>query len=153
MVLTSHNGECKSRACALPLQSGSALGDTADTFAFTSPMGLVDPMTRAHDRLLGPCFKTGQVDHRPTRRKKGNFVPAHWERGHINATTVPLQCKTVSRPARTSGGPRTQGTVPPTEAIDSHETGCGDLLEGKSTPGDLAYDQSPRTNGLRHGRS
>ncbi len=28
-----------------------------------------DPLTRAHVRLLGPCFKTGRVGYRPTRRK------------------------------------------------------------------------------------
>jgi hypothetical protein len=29
------------------------------TFTFISPLGLRVPMTRAHVRLLGPCFKTG----------------------------------------------------------------------------------------------
>ena len=41
-------------------------------FAFTAPMGLVDPMTCIHVRLLGPCFKTGQSFHRPTRRGKAD---------------------------------------------------------------------------------
>ena len=36
-------------------------------FAFTSPLGLVNPMTRSHVRLLGPCFKTGRRRRRPTR--------------------------------------------------------------------------------------
>ena len=35
--------------------------------AFTAPLGLVNPMARIHVRLLGPCFKTGQRGHRPTR--------------------------------------------------------------------------------------
>src|ERR1700761_17572 len=32
-------------------------------FTFIMPLGLTFPMTRAHVRLLGPCFKTGQADH------------------------------------------------------------------------------------------
>ena len=36
-------------------------------FAFTTPLGLDDPMTRTHVRLLGPCFKTGRRRRRPTR--------------------------------------------------------------------------------------
>ena len=36
-------------------------------FAFTAPLGLVNPTTRAHVRLLGPCFKTGRRRRRPTR--------------------------------------------------------------------------------------
>ena len=38
-------------------------------FAFTSPLGLVSPMTRTHVRLLGPCFKTGRRCRRPTRNR------------------------------------------------------------------------------------
>ena len=40
-------------------------------FAFTAPLGLGNPMTRAHVRLLGPCFKTGRRRHRPTRNRYG----------------------------------------------------------------------------------
>lgn len=29
----------------------------------------MDPMTRAHVRLLGPCFKTGRVEDRPIRHR------------------------------------------------------------------------------------
>ena len=38
-------------------------------FAFTAPMGLANPMTCTHVRLLGPCFKTGRRGHRPTRNR------------------------------------------------------------------------------------
>ena len=34
----------------------------AGTFTFISPLGFQHPMTRAHDKLLGPCFKTGRID-------------------------------------------------------------------------------------------
>ena len=39
-------------------------------FAFTVPLGLVHPLARAHVRLLGPCFKTGRRDRRPTRDRE-----------------------------------------------------------------------------------
>ncbi len=39
-------------------------------FTFITPLGLVRPMTRTHVRLLGPCFKTGRVGHRPFARRE-----------------------------------------------------------------------------------
>ena len=41
-------------------------------FTFIAPLGLVRPMTRTHVRLLGPCFKTGRVGHRPFARRERN---------------------------------------------------------------------------------
>ena len=40
----------------------------ADTFTFIAPLGFQRPMTRAHDKLLGPCFKTGRKDDQLLRR-------------------------------------------------------------------------------------
>ena len=46
-------------------------------FTFIAPLGLVRPMTRTHVRLLGPCFKTGRVGHRPfARREREDFRPS-----------------------------------------------------------------------------
>ena len=58
----------KSRDCALRIVP------RADKllFAFTAPLGLVNPMARIHVRLLGPCFKTGRSNQRPTRQRDGN---------------------------------------------------------------------------------
>ena len=58
----------KSRECALRILP------RADKllFAFTAPLGLVNPMARIHVRLLGPCFKTGRSNQRPTRQRDGN---------------------------------------------------------------------------------
>lgn len=51
-------------------------------FTFIAPLGLVRPMTRTHVRLLGPCYKTGRVGHRPfARRERG-------PRGPLCCTTV-----------------------------------------------------------------
>ena len=45
------------------------------------------PKTRARVRLLGPCFKTGRVGYRPTRRRP--LVPvetlAHREPNYLDA--------------------------------------------------------------------
>ena len=41
-------------------------------FAFTAPLGFEHPMARAHVKLLGPCFKTGRRDRRPTRDRDAN---------------------------------------------------------------------------------
>ena len=43
--------------------------DRKRPFAFTAPSGLVNPMTRIHVRLLGPCFKTGRRGRRSTRHR------------------------------------------------------------------------------------
>ena len=40
-------------------------------FTLIAPLGLVRPMTRTHVGLLGPCFKTGRVDHRSTTPQNG----------------------------------------------------------------------------------
>ena len=58
------DGKC--RYCA---HKGSYLSCWA-AFAFTAPLGLVNPMTRTHVRLLGPCFKTGRRHRRPTRNRE-----------------------------------------------------------------------------------
>ena len=41
-------------------------------FTLIAPLGLVRPMTRTHVGLLGPCFKTGRSNQRPTRQRDGN---------------------------------------------------------------------------------
>ena len=45
---------------------------------FHCAAGLIqDPLTRAHVRLLGPCFKTGRVGDRSTRRKPSVTPASH----------------------------------------------------------------------------
>ena len=89
----------------------------------------LDPLTRACVRLLGPCFKTGRVDHRPTRRRR---APLPQRRGASRAGTGmgPSQGQPGHR-----GVPVRGGTVPPTRAFDSPATGRGDLLRGKYARG------------------
>ena len=57
----------KCRHCA---HKGSCL--RPKSFAFTAPLGLVNPMTRTFVTLLGPCFKTGRRFRRPTRVRDGS---------------------------------------------------------------------------------
>ena len=65
--------DAKRRGCAL---AGSPLRHRMP-FAFTPPLGLVRPMARTHVRLLGPCFKTGRRDRRPTRDRDADRVSEH----------------------------------------------------------------------------
>ncbi len=58
----------KSRDCALRIVPRA----DKPLFAFTAPLGLVNPMARKTVRLLGPCFKTGRRGHRPTRQRDAN---------------------------------------------------------------------------------
>ena len=60
--------EAKRRDCA---QEG-IVPKLQAAFAFTAPLGLGNPMTRTHVRLLGPCFKTGRRRRRPTRDREAN---------------------------------------------------------------------------------
>ena len=76
----------KSRDCA------SRIVPRADRllFAFTAPLGLVNPMARIHVRLLGPCFKTGRRGHRPTRQRDANR----------NRQLLAIRVRLRTRPAR-----------------------------------------------------
>ena len=60
------------------------------------------PMTRAHVRLLGPCFKTGRVEYRPIRH--GPEAPPASESDCVGAVTTHCeQCAEVERPRKTRG--------------------------------------------------
>ena len=47
-------------------------------FTFIAPRGFSHPKTRAHVRLLGPCFKTGRMD--PYDRQRPKAYPAAAEK-------------------------------------------------------------------------
>ena len=55
--------EAKRRDCAPEGDRPSA----ASSLCFHCAAGFSGPLTRAHGRLLGPCFKTGRRRRRPTR--------------------------------------------------------------------------------------
>ena len=55
--------EAKRRDCAPEGDRPSA----ASSLCFHCAAGFSSPLTRAHGRLLGPCFKTGRRRRRPTR--------------------------------------------------------------------------------------
>ncbi len=65
LLLRTKRGRCEAPGLR---PKGSSLSYEV-AFAFTTPLGLVNPMTRTHVRLLGPCFKTGQRRRRPTRNR------------------------------------------------------------------------------------
>ena len=46
-----------------PADESRNLASAAEAvFTFILPLGFEHPKTRAHVRLLGPCFKTGRMD-------------------------------------------------------------------------------------------
>jgi hypothetical protein len=67
-----------------------------DAFTFIAPLGFQHPMTRAHDKLLGPCFKTGRKDDQLLRRDR-----THVELGQDRTGgTVRVACDRHRHPAR-----------------------------------------------------
>ena len=46
-------------------------------FTFIAPRGFTHPKTRAHVRLLGPCFKTGRMDPYDRQHPKGMVRDHH----------------------------------------------------------------------------
>lgn len=73
MLLCTMRGRCKAPGLRLTDHPSG----TNAPFAFTPPLGLVRPMARTHVRLLGPCFKTGRRDRRPTRDRDADRVSEH----------------------------------------------------------------------------
>ena len=86
-----------------PARSRADLTSAAGTtFTFIAPRGLTHPKTRAHVRLLGPCFKTGRMhpydrqhpkgmvrDHHPNDRQPSQSTassPPHWTAGRKDGT-------------------------------------------------------------------
>ena len=85
--------DAKWRGCAY---RGSPLKSQV-LFAFTAPLGLVNPMTCTHVRLLGPCFKTGRRGRRPTHDR--NAARANEDTRYTRLLRYPPASK-----------PRTQGS-------------------------------------------
>ena len=122
----------KSRDCALRIVP------RADKllFAFTAPLGLVNPMARIHVRLLGPCFKTGRRGRRPTRQRDENRNRA--------LLAIRVLSRTRRRRARTPGA--ASRTYNFTRGLRSAQTvpavNCGKMHPGaKPTKRTVIADQ------------
>ena len=87
--------EAKRRGCADVLQPDHPSATARVAFAFTAPLGLDSPLTCTHARLLGPCFKTGRRQHRPTR----DSAAGRDRQAVTLATNEPAQKAARSRPA------------------------------------------------------
>jgi hypothetical protein len=88
-------------------------------------MGLVRPMTRTHVRLLGPCFKTGRVGHRPFARREREPQLAPLLHDRRRAARTPEVSPFAGASTRRWG-------TNPTGPSTSPATGRGDLHhEGK----------------------
>ena len=106
--------DAKRRGCA---HKGSPLRQQVP-FAFTAPLGLGNPMTRTHVRLLGPCFKTGRRRRRPTRNRDAGRASGD------TRYTSPL-----SYPPGTELGDQGSGTSPELHP-DPQSAPSGSLREG-----------------------
>ena len=76
---------------------------TEATFTFITPRGFAHPKTRAHVRLLGPCFKTGRMDPYDRQHPK-RMVRDHHPNDRQQSRS------TASSPPRSTTG-RTDGTL------------------------------------------
>ena len=106
---------------------GSHLGPETWPFTFIAPLGFVCPVTRAHVRLLGPCFKTGRVEGRPGRHRPcapARPWPAGRHRRSGSTACSPPQSNRRRRPGgRAVGRERRCASVSqPTNASPAYKT-------------------------------
>lgn len=92
-----------------PSGPGSHLSRHAPALTFIAPRGLFHPLTRVCVRLLGPCFKTGQVASRHRRRPLTPFTRADPRPGDV--TRLGTGLRTV-RPGRQSHRRRGTPSLP-----------------------------------------
>ncbi len=121
-------------------------------------------MTRAHVRLLGPCFKTGRTGYRPIRHRpracrgfQNHRTPAvggHWRQSPPVERTLGTP---VPRPAALESLPRSEGGPTPPESItpcpkarppssgasDRRRTGRGAPPAGSASPADANAPDAP----------
>ncbi len=115
------NAQRTGRRCAHPEGMGSRLVRRSADLRFRCAPGLNrDPLTRAHVRLLGPCFKTGQVGYRPTRRQPatptGPFFALGPELAHSDGVR-PAQLATFRPALEGVRGIPLSGDGPPTDRL------------------------------------
>ena len=93
-------------AARLARRAGFSPQPSRMAFTFIAPTGFDRPETRAHVRLLGPCFKTGRMEpygrqhprrvvceHRPIDRQQ-------FERTGVPSATVDMPDRSCESPAR-----------------------------------------------------
>ena len=119
----------KSRDCGLRVVPRA----DKQLFAFTAPLGLVNPMARTHVRLLGPCFKTGRRRHRPTRQREVNR----------NRLSLAIQVHSLSCRARS----RDTGRYPPKRATSARALGPVPTVPAVNTRGKCGRETSRNNTG------
>ena len=98
-------------------------------FTFIAPRGFSHPKTRAHVRLLAPCFKTGRMDpydrqrpkrvgreHRPNDRQQSRSTASSPPRSTTGRKPQETRAGTVLGRPRAAGAetPDLPSTAPPT---------------------------------------
>ena len=85
-----------------PWTTGSHLGTASGAFTFILPPGFRHPKTRAHVRLLGPCFKTGRT--KPFHRQRPWRMVRHTANPTGSRSDALRAVRHVRRPMRKTGG-------------------------------------------------
>ena len=120
-------------------------------FTFIAPLGLASPMTRTHVRLLGPCFKTGRVGHRPFARRERKGVSPSLLHDRRRAARTPEVSPFALVTRRRGTNPSGPSTSPATGRGDLHHggkyarrrrLGCGHAQE---CPGRLSESRTRPT--------
>ena len=129
LLLRTKRGRCEApglRPCGIVPKLQAA-------FAFTAPLGLVNPMTRTHVRLLGPCFKTGRRRRRPTRdRNVSRAREALVVRAHLDTRRARSQERGAHRQA--ANFTHALGPVPAVRRVKGWRNAAGEERDNHEAP-------------------
>lgn len=120
------------------LEPGSRLIRRSAELCFhCAPGPIQDPLTRAHVRLLGPCFKTGRVGDRPTRRKPPASNAPDAANGRVSAREpTRSECGNPRPPPATFRRDfREEEAIRPAKGLSTPRSG-DEPLTGRLTTGD-----------------
>ena len=158
LLLRRTEARSRSAGIAPPPRGGSSLSCWA-AFAFTAPLGLVNPMTRTHVRLLGPCFKTGRRGdrRRPLATDVAGTTSARLNDTPYEACTQSPDGRPDETSARTRGdvNPRSASRTLPTTDYNTHSRSSGhlsDRLITTQTGRRRQTGESATTDGAAHAR-
>jgi hypothetical protein len=135
-------GLCCARA---PQRPGSHISCTRQTFTFIAPLGFQRPMTRAHAKLLGPCFKTGRTDDRLLHRGRTRESSSRTE---LTADTCRMRPPSTasSAPTRARNQCPSEHSAQTTLPRPGYQTACAVGLKAELMPLSRAPRRTPPAN-------
>jgi hypothetical protein len=133
----------------MPKHPGSHISSAREAFTFITPLGFQRPMTRAHAKLLGPCFKTGRTDDRLLHRGRADVSSSRTE-------LTDGTCRTRPTPTASSAPTRARDHCPllrPAQTAlpwPGYQTSCEAGLKAKLMPLHRAPRRTPPANAPRN---